>query len=92
MFSKKLTSNNIFWLNIGTGVDLKISTIAEKIAKEINFNGKFFYNKRKPNGAKSKLLNIKLSNKLGFKPKVSFSSGIKKTINWYLKNFITTLN
>lgn len=92
MFSKKLTSNNIFWLNIGTGVDLKISTIAEKIAKEIHFNGKFFYNKRKPNGAKSKLLNIKLSNKLGFKPKVSFSSGIKKTINWYLKNFITTLN
>ena len=92
MFSKKLTSKNIFWLNIGSGVDLDISSIAKKIAKEINFEGKFFYNKTKPNGAKSKLLNVKLSNKLGFKPKVNFSKGIKKTINWYLKNFATTLS
>ena len=92
MFSNELTSNNIFWLNVGSGIDLKISLIAKKIAKEFNFKGKFFYNKKKPNGAKSKLLNVKLSNKLGFKPKVNFTKGIKKTINWYLRNFATTLS
>ena len=48
---------------------------------------KFIYNLKKPNGAKSKLLDIRLSKMLGFKAKVKLDEGIKKTINWYLKNY-----
>lgn len=86
MFTKKLVNKKIYWLNVGTGYDYRISEIAKKIAQEINFKGRFIYNKKEPNGAKSKLLDVKLSKKLGFKPKISFEEGIKLTLDWYAKN------
>ena len=87
MFSKKLTSKNIFWLNIGSGVHYSITEIAKKIAKQFNYKGKFVYNIKKPNGAKNKLLDIRLSKMFGFKPKVKLDEGLKKMIDWYLKNY-----
>jgi GDP-L-fucose synthase len=87
LFKKKLPIENLFWLNIGSGIDYSITFLAKKIAKEFNYSGKFNYNLKKPNGAKSKLLNVQLSKMLGFKPKVKFNEGIKKTVAWYLKNY-----
>jgi GDP-L-fucose synthase len=87
LFTKKLIIKKLFWVNIGSGIDYSITSIAKKIAKEFNYTGEFIYNTKKPNGAKSKLLDIKLSKLLGFKPKVKFDEGIKKTVSWYLKNY-----
>ena len=86
--SKKiLVRNKKYWLNIGTGTDFSITSIAKKIAKEFNYKGKFFYNKQKPNGAKSKLLDVRLSKIMGFEAKVNLNDGLKKTADWYLKNY-----
>ena len=86
--SKKiLVRNKKYWLNIGTGTDFSITSIAKKIAKEFNYKGKFFYNKQKPNGAKSKLLDVRLSKIMGFEAKVNVNDGLKKTADWYLKNY-----
>ena len=87
LFTKKLIIKKLFWVNIGSGIDYSITSIAKIIAKEFNYTGEFIYNTKKPNGAKSKLLDIKLSKLLGFKPKVKFDEGIKKTVSWYLKNY-----
>ena len=89
LFKKNLTKKKIYWINIGSGVDYSIRYLAKKIAKELKYNGKFIYNINKPNGAKSKLLDIKLSNVLGFKPKIKLDQGLKNTVQWYLKNYKT---
>ena len=84
---KNLTRKKLYWINIGSGIDHDITSMAKKIAREFEYKGKFIYNLKKPNGAKSKLLDIRLSKMLGFKAKVKLDDGIKKTINWYLKNY-----
>ena len=87
VFSKKLKSKGVYWLNIGSGKDFTIKEITKKIAKNLNYTGIFKYNKEKPSGAKSKLLNIQLSKKLKFKVKINFDEGIKKTTKWYKENY-----
>ena len=38
------------------------------------------------NGVKSKLMNVELSKKYGWKAEVSLDEGLKKTISWFIKS------
>ena len=87
MFSKNLKTKGLYWINIGSGKDFSIAQIIKKIAKNLNYEGFLKYNKKKPNGAKSKLLDVKLSKQLNFRIKIGFDEGIKKTIKWYKENY-----
>tara|TARA_B100000959_G_scaffold267387_1_gene310822 strand:- start:894 stop:1937 length:1044 start_codon:yes stop_codon:yes gene_type:complete len=51
-------------INIGLGIDFKISEIVEKLIKISKFKGKIFYNKNYPDGVKRKLLDIRLLKKI----------------------------
>lgn len=73
-------------INIGSGVEYKIKSIAEKISNIIGFKGDLLWDSSKPDGTPRKLLDITLAQKLGWKPKVSFDEGIKETYEWFLKN------
>ena len=40
-----------------------------------------------PNGAMSKILDVKKQDKLlKWRPKISLENGLSKTVDWYLKN------
>ena len=86
MFNRTLINKKIYWINIGTGMDKKIDAIVKKIAKIIDYKGKLVYNLEKPDGAKSKLMNINLSKKFGWSAKINLNHGLKKTIHWYKIN------
>ena len=43
-------------------------------------------NLKKPDGVKSKLMNVELSKKYGWKAEVSLDEGLKKTISWFIKS------
>jgi GDP-L-fucose synthase len=73
-------------INIGTGSDLTIKDLAEKIAKISGFKGEIIWDSTKEDGTLRKLLDIQKITKLGWKPEVSLEQGIKSTIDWYLKN------
>jgi len=73
-------------INIGTGSDLTIKDLAEKIAKISGFKGEIIWDSTKEDGTLRKLLDIQKITKLGWKPEVSLERGIKSTIDWYLKN------
>jgi GDP-L-fucose synthase len=73
-------------INIGTGSDLTIKYLAEKIAKISGFKGEIIWDSTKEDGTLRKLLDIQKITKLGWKPEVSLEQGIKSTIDWYLKN------
>lgn len=73
-------------INIGTGSDLTIKELAEKIARISGFRGEIIWDSAKDDGTPQKLLDIQKITKLGWKPTISLDQGIKSTIEWYLEN------
>lgn len=74
------------FINIGSDEEFTIGEIVEKIKNATGYSGEIEWDTSKPNGTpKRKLDNGKLFS-MGWRPKVSFESGLEKTIKWYLEN------
>jgi len=73
-------------INIGTGVDLTIAELAEKIAKNTGFTGSIDWDVTKEDGTPQKVLDIQKITNLGWKPTINLDQGIKLTVEWYLEN------
>jgi len=71
-------------INIGTGIDISINELAEKIKIKIGYKGDFNFNTEKPDGTSRKLTDVTKLNKLGWKHKVNLEEGIEKMYSWYL--------
>ena len=79
--------NKISPLNLGSGKEISIKTLANLIKKEVGFKGKIKWLKNKPSGPKRRYLKIlKAKQEIGFIPKISIKEGLKRTISWYVKN------
>jgi len=76
-------------LNLGNGKDYSISELAEIVAGVVGFTGHIEWDTSKPDGAPRKLLDSERLLKFGWKPTVSFESGIRSTYQWYLENLVT---
>ena len=72
--------------NVGTGIDLSIKELAEKIKKITDYEGKILWDNSYPDGTPRKLLDISKISSLGWKPKIKFDEGLKSTYDWYKKN------
>ena len=79
----------LYFLNVGTGKDITIKGLAEKIAFHLNFKGKIIWDKSKPDGTPKKQLNIEKIKGLGWSPRIDLDEGIKMTIKNY-KNEINS--
>ncbi len=77
--------NPLLFLNVGTGREISIMNLAEKIAEISNFKGEIIWDKSKPNGTPRKVLNINKILDLGWKPEISLDKGIRDTFR-NLKN------
>ena len=73
-------------INIGTGSDITIKELSEKIAKVTQFKGAIKWDLSKEDGTPQKLLDIQKISKLGWKPTINLEEGIKLTVEWYLEN------
>ena len=82
---KKYSSltNGLSHINIGSGKQITIAEIANKIKNIVNFKGKIFFDKSKPDGMKLKMLSNKIINKTGWRPKTKLVLGLKKTYDYY---------
>ena len=74
------------FVNVGTGEDLTIKEISEKIKKIVGFEGELYFNIDKPDGMYRKLLDVTNLMDLGWKPKYSLEDSLKLTYEWYLNN------
>ena len=74
-------------LNIGTGSDLSIRELAQRIAKSAGFKGEIKWDPSKPDGTPRKLLDISRLKALGWAPKVSLDEGIQETIQYFETNY-----
>jgi GDP-L-fucose synthase len=71
------------FVNVGYGKDLTIGDIAEIVKEVVDFEGTIRHDRSKPDGMPQKLLDISRIGRLGWKPVVSISEGIRKTCEWY---------
>jgi GDP-L-fucose synthase len=74
-------------VNVGTGTDVSIKELAQLICKVVGYSGKIVFDTSKPDGTPKKLLDVSKINSLGWKAKVSLEEGIRKTYEWYLKEY-----
>lgn len=70
-------------LNIGTGVDISIKDLAQKIAEVSGFEGEILWDTSKPDGTPRKVLEVSRIKQLGWSPRVTLEEGITSTIHWY---------
>ena len=75
-------------LNIGTGKDFSINHYAKMILRRIIPKNKIKikFDLSKPNGTPRKVLDIKLSKKYGWKPKIGLDEAITRTYKSFLEN------
>tara|TARA_A100001011_G_scaffold399213_1_gene506802 strand:- start:1093 stop:2028 length:936 start_codon:yes stop_codon:yes gene_type:complete len=73
-------------INIGVGKDFTITEYAKKVLKTLNTKANIKYDKSKPSGTPQKLLDISLSKKYGWKPKVTLEKGILMAYNSFIKS------
>jgi GDP-L-fucose synthase len=73
-------------INIGTGIDLTVAELAEKIAKSTGFLGNINWDVAREDGTPQKVLDIQKITNLGWKPTINLDQGIKLTVEWYLEN------
>lgn len=84
--AKDLYSQNISQINIGSGQEISILELANKISETVNYKGQIKFDLSKPDGTLRKLLDSSRLKKLGFSPRISIDEGLKSTYNWYLNN------
>jgi GDP-L-fucose synthase len=84
--AKDLYSQNISQINIGSGQEISILELANKISKTVDYKGQIKFDLSKPDGTLRKLLDSSRLQKLGFSPRISIDEGLKSTYNWYLNN------
>lgn len=84
--AKDLYNQNISQINIGSGYEISIAELAQKIREVVDYRGEIKFDLTKPDGTLRKLLDSSRLNKLGYKPKIDIDSGLKNTYNWYLEN------
>jgi GDP-L-fucose synthase len=73
-------------INVGTGKDITIKQLAEKIAKVVGYQNSIEWDTTKPNGTPRKVLNVDKIKSLGWEPKISLDEGLKTTVDWFLNN------
>lgn len=83
----KLLQNSeaIGLINIGSGLEISIRDLAEKIAALAGYSGAIEWDPTRPNGTMRKVLDSQKIRSLGWNPTMDLDSGLKETIESFLK-------
>lgn len=72
-------------INVGTGKELSIKEVAEKIINEIGYKGELQWDHSKPDGTLRKLTDVTKLHNLGWHHKIEIDEGIHRLYEWYLR-------
>jgi len=78
-------------INVGTGVDLEISELADLIAQVTGYDGQINWDTSKPDGTPQKLLDVGRINNLGWTSEITLNQGLRTTYDWFV-NALTAGN
>ena len=77
-----------YLFNVGINKGSSINEISDMISHAFNWDGNFVYDSSKPDGVMKKTVNGDYGKRLlDWAPEVKLNDGIKKTVDWYIKNY-----
>ncbi|WP_394872135.1 GDP-L-fucose synthase family protein [Bacteroides xylanisolvens] len=72
-------------INIGTGKEITIRQLAERIVETVGYQGKLTFDSSKPDGTMRKLTDPSKLHALGWHHKIEIEEGVQRMYEWYLK-------
>ena len=80
-------NNGHHFFNVGVKKGISVLELAEIIKEELGWTGKFVLDTSMPDGVLEKKVDVTLGQKkLNWKPEVDLTTGIRKTVDWYINN------
>ena len=74
-------------VNLGSGQEISIRDLATTIAALIGYTGELVWDSTKPNGQPRRKLDVsRAQSNFGFKARVDFTDGLKRTVDWYVQH------
>jgi GDP-L-fucose synthase len=74
-------------VNIGSGFEISIRELAEKIARLTGFTGDLVWDTSQPDGQPRRGLDVsRATREFGFRARIGFDEGLRETIDWYIAN------
>lgn len=74
-------------VNLGSGFEISIKDLTEKIIRLTGFEGKLTWDTTKPNGQPRRGLDVtRAKEKFGWQARMSFETGLQRTIEWFRAN------
>jgi GDP-L-fucose synthase len=73
-------------INIGSGEELSIRDLAQKVAATVGFTGSLEFNPAMPDGTPRKLMDVARIKSLGWNPRIGLDEGIRGVYAWYLQH------
>ena len=77
------SSDELTYLNVGTGIDLTIRRLAEKVGEATGYQGQIVWDESKPDGTPKKQLDIAKIADLGWQPLISLENGLMDVVDSY---------
>lgn len=78
-----LNYSDEMFINIGSGEEVSIKTIAEMIKEIVGFNGELIFDTSKPDGTFRKLMDSTRLNQMGFKLELNLYNGLRQVYQEY---------
>jgi GDP-L-fucose synthase len=74
-------------VNLGSGEEVSIKVLAQRIASLVGFEGELVWDKSKPDGQPRRRLDTSRAERaFGFKATVHLDEGLRRTIDWFLEH------
>ena len=73
-------------VNAGTGKELTIKELTEKVAETVGYTGRILWDSSKPNGTPRKLLDVSKAARLGWTYRTELEEGLRLTYQDFLTN------
>jgi GDP-L-fucose synthase len=72
------------WINVGTGEEVTIRELTERVSQVTGFRGNVAWDASKPDGTPRKLLDVSRLSGLGWKARIDLATGLKSTYESFL--------
>lgn len=73
-------------VNVGSGQEMSIRELAEKIRQATGFSGEIVWDTSRPDGQPRRCLDTSRAKQcFGFEAETTFDAGLKETVDWYLE-------
>ncbi len=74
-------------VNLGSGQEISIRDLAERIAALTGFEGKLTWDASKPNGQPRRMLDVsRARERFGWEARTPFDEGLRDTVEWYVSS------